>query len=63
MKFEELPYYEQLHILVTRMRTAYWEGRKYKSASAFKKADDLGKQIDKINRAENLKRRECQKQT
>lgn len=61
MKFEELPYSEQLHILVTKMRTAYWEGRKYRSPSAFRKAEELGKQIDKLTRAENL-RRQAQQQ-
>jgi hypothetical protein len=56
MKFEELPYAEQLHTLVTRMRTAYWEGRKYGSKASHDKANQIGLQIDKLTRAENLRR-------
>lgn len=56
MNPEQLTYYETLHKLVTKMRTAHWEAKKYRSASAAKRENDLGLQIDKIVRAENIRR-------
>lgn len=60
MKFEELPYYERLHILVTKMRTAHWEAIRFHSKAAADKAHRLGLEIDKITREENLRRRNGQ---
>jgi hypothetical protein len=57
MSPEQLAYYEKLHSLVSRMRTAHWEAKKYRSRSAADKEYRLGLEIDKLVRSENLKRK------
>jgi hypothetical protein len=53
---EQLAYYEKLHHLVTQMRTAHWEAKKYRSLQAAQKEHRLGLEIDKIVRNENKNR-------
>lgn len=58
---EQLEYYEKLHNLVTRYRTAHWDAKARRSVQAAEKEHRLGMEIDKLVRNENLKRRKTQK--
>ncbi len=53
---EQLLYYEKLHNLVTQHRTAHWDAKKYRGKGYSEKEYRTGLEIDKLVRAENLKR-------